>query len=103
MSYDADLINAYRDQLARIRAAWKALYPLGRDDCDGLNAAAEDVNDAINSTEADDLENLYKPQVSSPVDIRETPVISLSPPPYDFYTWTLDDEDERARGEGNGK
>lgn len=56
MSYDADLINAYRDQLAKIRAAFEALE---FEECYAVHGLDE-LEKAIQSTEADDIENMYK-------------------------------------------
>jgi len=60
MSYDADLINAYRDQLAKIRAAMKAFGGVYRHfDTSAQREAFMALDDAVESTEVDDLENMY--------------------------------------------
>lgn len=68
MSYEADLLNAYRDQLANIRVAMKALenhieYMNDTYNANMLNGheayILEDLQSAINSTEADDIENMF--------------------------------------------
>jgi hypothetical protein len=55
MSYNADLLNAYRAQLAKIRAAFAALE---FEECYAVHGYAE-LDNAISSTETDDLENMY--------------------------------------------
>lgn len=56
MSYEGDLINAYRNQLVKIRAAFEAL---DFEECYAVHGYDE-LDRAINSTEADDIENMYK-------------------------------------------
>jgi hypothetical protein len=97
MSCDADLINAYRDQLARIRAAFEAFEASPFDKSDEPDSLIC-LRDAINSTEADDIENLYKPQVSTEGWLKPK-LHSVFETPEHFYVWTLDDEDETPRDE----
>lgn len=73
MSYQADLLNAYRDQLARIRAAFKDLE---FEECDMVHGYG-DLEIAINSTEADDLENLYVSK-DPPVILPDGPTPHIS-------------------------
>ena len=56
MSYEADLLNAYRDQLAKIRAAFRAL---DFEECYAV-IGYDELDKAINSTEVDDLENMFR-------------------------------------------
>jgi hypothetical protein len=58
MSYNADLINAYRDQLAIIRAAWEILKYESQGS-EKWDQSYEMMDKAINSAEADDIESLY--------------------------------------------
>ena len=55
MIYETDLLNAYRDQLAKIRAAFGALE---FEECYAV-AGYDELEKCINSTQADELENLY--------------------------------------------
>ena len=55
VSYQADLLNAYRDQLSKIRAAFDALE---FEECYAIHGIKE-LEAAIGSTEADNLEKLY--------------------------------------------
>lgn len=62
MSYQADLLNAYRDQLANIRAAMSE-FQTARDNQSGFGGEdleeLERLKDVINATDAVDLEHLY--------------------------------------------
>jgi hypothetical protein len=88
MSYEADLLNAYRNQLAKIRAALEAVE---FEECYAVHGFDE-LERAISSTEADEVENRYRPQV----------LPSAPPLPQSsewnkengglFYTWMLDDD-----------
>lgn len=102
MSYDADLINAYRNQLARIRQAWQVFKADDFTDCgvyEGfVTQSMEAVDTAINSTEADDIENLYRPQVPAS-GYQTTPsdnqLNTSAARQGDFYVWKIDDEDNK--------
>lgn len=63
MSYQADLLNAYRDQLARIKAAFEALE---FEECYAVHGL-EELEAAINGSEVYELEHMY--------DAKEPPII----------------------------
>lgn len=94
MSYDADLINAYRDQLDKIRGAFNEIWDaidrtreisataiLTTDD----NHLIDALRDAINDKDVEWLENLYKPKPDEVLIILPDEGVNfLTPPTADY-------------------